>query len=81
MDFAQTLAEYVGGISLDQVPQRDIDVAKLAILDQIGVALAGVGGDPGVKVQALVDRCSASEATVLGTPRKTSTWLAVLCRP
>ncbi len=78
MSFGQTLADYVKSVSLDNVPQRDIDVAKLAILDQIGVALAGVGEDPGVKVQAMVDRCSANEASVLGTPRKTSTWLAAL---
>src|ERR671914_384593 len=78
MAFGQTLAEYVKGIRLDKVPQRDIEVAKLAILDQIGVAMAGVGEDPGVKVQALVDRCTGNEATVLGTPRKTTTWLAAL---
>ncbi len=78
MEFGQTLAEYVRSVTLDQVPQRDIQVAKLALLDQIGVALAGVGEDPGVKVQNMVNRCTASEATVLGTPRKTSTWLAAL---
>jgi 2-methylcitrate dehydratase PrpD len=78
MSFGQTLAEYVAGVTLDKVPQRDIEVAKLALLDQIGVALAGVGEDPGVKVQAMIDRCTASEATVLGNPRKTSTWLAAL---
>lgn len=78
MEFGQTLADYVKQISLNNVPQRDIAVAKLAIMDQIGVALAGVGEDPGVKVHAMVDRCTASEATVLGTPRKTSTWLAAL---
>jgi 2-methylcitrate dehydratase PrpD len=76
VEFGQTLAEYVKGVTLDKVPARDIDVAKLAILDQIGVALAGVGEDPGVKVQRMVDRAAASEATVLGTPRKTTTWLA-----
>jgi 2-methylcitrate dehydratase PrpD len=70
MSFGQTLAEYVTSVTLDKVPQRDIDVAKLALLDQIGVALAGVGEDPGVKVQAMIDRCMASEATVLGNPRK-----------
>lgn len=78
MEFGQTLAEYVKSVTLDKVPQRDIDVAKLALLDQIGVAMAGVGEAPGVKVQAIVDRCTANEATVLGTPRKTSTWLAAL---
>ncbi|MEO7507592.1 MAG: MmgE/PrpD family protein, partial [Pyrinomonadaceae bacterium] len=78
VEFGQTLAEYVKGVTLDNVPTRDIEVAKLAILDQIGVALAGVGEDPGVKVQAMVDRCTANEATVLGTSRKTSTWLAAL---
>jgi 2-methylcitrate dehydratase PrpD len=78
VELGQTLAEYVKSIRLDKVPQRDIEVAKLAILDQVGVALAGIGEDPGVKVQAMVDRCTANEATVLGTPRKTSTWLAAL---
>ena len=78
MEFGQTLAEFVKSVTLDNVPQRDIEVAKLAILDQIGVALAGVGEAPGVKLQALVNRCTADEATVLGTPRKTSTWLAAL---
>ena len=78
MEFGLTLAQYVSNITLDKVPQRDIDVAKLAIMDQIGVALAGVGEDPGVKVQAMVDRCTSNEATVLGNPRKTSTWLAAL---
>jgi 2-methylcitrate dehydratase PrpD len=78
MEFGQTLAEFVKNVTLDKVPERDIQVAKLALLDQIGVALAGVGEDPGVKVQDMVNRCSANEATVLGTPRKTSTWLAAL---
>ena len=78
MEFGQTLAEYVKNINLSNVPQRDINVAKLAIMDQIGVALAGVGEDPGNKVQAMVDRCTSNEATVLGNPRKTSTWLAAL---
>lgn len=78
MEFGQTLAEYVEGVTLDKIPQRDVQIAKLALLDQIGVALAGVGEDPGVKVQNMVDRCTANEATVLGTPRKTSTWLAAL---
>ena len=78
VELGQTLVDYVKGVTLDKVPQRDVEVAKLAILDQIGVALAGVGEDPGVKVQAMVDRCTANEATVLGTPRKTSTWLAAL---
>lgn len=78
VEFGQTLAEYVKRITLDHVPQRDIAVAKLAVLDQIGVALAGVGEAPAVKVQDLVNRCTAHEATVLGTPRKTATWLAAL---
>ena len=78
MEFGQTLAEYVKSVTLDKVPQRDLEVAKLAILDQIGVAMAGVGEDPGVKVQKIVDRCTGNEATVLGTPRKTTTWLAAL---
>src|SRR5688500_4315407 len=78
MELGKTLAEYVKGVSLDRVPQRDIEVAKLAILDQIGVALAGVGEAPGIKVQDIVNRCTANEATVLGTARKTTTWLAAL---
>ena len=78
MEFGATLAQYVTDVSLDRIPPRDVEVAKLAILDQIGVALAGVGEAPGVKVQAMVDRVTGGEATVLGNPRKTSTWLAAL---
>ncbi|RPI45007.1 MAG: MmgE/PrpD family protein, partial [Betaproteobacteria bacterium] len=78
MEFGQTLADYVSGVALDRVPARDVQIAKLALMDQIGVALAGVGEDPGVKVQAMVERCTADEATVLGSPRKTTTWLAAL---
>jgi 2-methylcitrate dehydratase PrpD len=78
MELGQVLADYVKSVTLDRVPRRDVEVAKLGLLDQIGVALAGVGEDPGVKVQDMVNRCTANEATVLGTPRKTSTWLAAL---
>lgn len=78
MQFGQTLVDYVRSITLDRVPSRDLEVARLAIMDQIGVALAGIGEDPGTKVQAMVDRCTASEATILGNPRKTTTWLAAL---
>jgi 2-methylcitrate dehydratase PrpD len=78
MAFGQALADYVKSVTLENVPARDAQVAKLAILDQIGVALAGVGEDPGTKVQAMVDRCTSNEASVLGNPRKTSTWLAAL---
>lgn len=78
MTFGQTLADYVSGITLDEVPSRDLDIARLAIMDQIGVALAGIGEDPGSMVQAMVDRCTANEATILGNPRKTTSWLAAL---
>jgi 2-methylcitrate dehydratase PrpD len=78
MEFGGILADYVRSLTLERVPQRDVQVAKLALMDQIGVALAGVGEDPGVKVQRMVARCSAEEATVLGSPRKTTTWLAAL---
>ena len=76
MEFGQTLAEYVKGVTLDKVPQRDIDVAKLAILDQIGVALAGRRRGAGRQGAEDGGPGTASEATVLGTPRKTTTWLA-----
>jgi len=78
MEFGATLAQYVESVALARVPSRDVEVAKLAILDQIGVALAGVGEAPGEMVQAMIDRVSGDEATVLGRPRKTSTWLAAL---
>ena len=78
MNLGETLADYVRSVTLDKVPQRDVEVAKLAILDQIGVALAGVGEAPGNMVQDMVNRCTSNEATVLGNPRKTSSWLAAL---
>ena len=39
MEFGQTLAEYVKSVTLEKVPQREIAIAKLAILDQIGVMI------------------------------------------
>jgi 2-methylcitrate dehydratase PrpD len=78
MELSKELAEYVSTISLNQVPQRDIDTAKLAILDQVGCAMAGVGEEPGTKVLKLIHRSSAEEASVFGSPRKTTTWLAAL---
>ncbi len=56
MEFGQTLAEYVKSVTLDKVPGRDIEIAKLAILDQIGVALAGVGEDPGLRAAGRAGR-------------------------
>ena len=78
MDFSQQLAAYVEGVCLEQISRQEVRAAKLAILDYLGVALAGVGEGPD---QALWRRIAASrgeEASVIGRPQKTTSWLAAL---
>ena len=78
MDFSQQFAEYVDGLHLDQVSRQEVSAAKLAILDYLGVALAGVGEGPDQALWGRIASCPGEEASVIGRPQKTATWLAAL---
>jgi 2-methylcitrate dehydratase PrpD len=63
------LAAYATAESFDKLPAEAVRAARLAILDTLGVTLAGSVEDTAVRARALIEhRRSAAEATILGTP-------------
>src|SRR5262249_39422317 len=65
----EQLAAYAVAESFERLPTDVVHAARLAILDTLGVALAGSGEDTAVRARALIaHRHSAMEATILGTP-------------
>ena len=54
MEFGLTLAQYVSKIALDKVPQRDIDVAKLAIMEECGFKVTRNPSEMGKLLKALL---------------------------
>jgi 2-methylcitrate dehydratase PrpD len=64
----EQLAAYATAESFDTLPPAAVHAARLAILDTLGVTLAGAVEDTAVRARALVaHRRSAREATILGT--------------
>lgn len=64
----EQLAAYATGESFEKLPADAVHAARLAILDTLGVTLAGSVEDTAVRARALIaHRRSADEATVLGT--------------
>ena len=64
----EQLAAYATGESFGKLPAEAVAAARLAILDTLGVTLAGSVEDTAVRARALIaHRRSAEEATVLGT--------------
>jgi 2-methylcitrate dehydratase PrpD len=78
MELGDTLARYVADVTLSAISSSEVEAAKVAILDQVGVALAGVGEVPERILAGRVARYPATEASILGRPQKTTTWLAAL---
>ena len=65
----EQLAVYAAAESFGRLPADVVAAARLAILDTLGVALAGSLEDTAVRARALIaHRRSAEEATILGTP-------------
>lgn len=65
----EQLAAYATAESFDKLPTATVRAARLAILDTLGVMLAGSGEATAVRARALIaHRRSAEEATVIGTP-------------
>ncbi|MDH3598933.1 MAG: MmgE/PrpD family protein [Candidatus Tectomicrobia bacterium] len=78
MEFSQQFAVYVDGVCLEQISPQEVGAAKLAILDYLGVALAGVGEGPDQALWGRIGCCPGVEASVIGRPQKTASWLAAL---
>jgi 2-methylcitrate dehydratase PrpD len=64
----ERLAAYATAESFERLPAEAVSAARLAILDTLGVTLAGSVEDTAVRARALIaHRRSAEEATILGT--------------
>ena len=64
----EQLAAYATAESFEKLPAAAIGAARLAILDTLGVTLAGSVEDTALRARALIaHRRSAEEATVVGT--------------
>jgi 2-methylcitrate dehydratase PrpD len=73
------IAEYVVGMELSDIPELAIARAKTAILDTIGVTLAGSRLQTGRMMMEYVEQTGATEvATVFASGRKSSPELAAL---
>lgn len=73
------IAEYITGSQLDDIPEKAISRAKTAILDTIGVTLAGSRLDTGrIMTRYVTGADAAGVATVFASPHKSSPELAAL---
>ncbi|MFQ5761626.1 MAG: MmgE/PrpD family protein [Candidatus Bathyarchaeia archaeon] len=78
MHISERLAEFVEGTSFRNLPQTTHDLAKKAVLDFLGVSVAGSTSDWSKIVLGVVRSGGASHATVIGEAEKTSVFNAAL---
>ena len=77
---AEKVSEFVTGNDFDKLPPDVVEAAKAAVLDCVGVALAGSDEDSARICATLARQESrAAEATVIGQGFRTSATLAALC--
>ena len=77
---ADKVSEFTAGNDFDKLPPNVVEAAKTAVLDCVGVALAGLDEDSARICAALARQESrAAEATVIGRGFRTSVTLAALC--
>jgi len=69
----EQLAAYVVTESFEKLPEATVRAARRAILDTLGVTLAGSVEPTAVRVRALIaHRRAPDEATIIGTPLRAS---------
>ncbi|HYE93366.1 MAG TPA: MmgE/PrpD family protein [Terriglobales bacterium] len=68
----ERLARYASGESFAKLPEPAVRAARRAILDTLGVMLAGVGEDTAVRARTLLARRPGTDATVAGTALRAS---------
>jgi 2-methylcitrate dehydratase PrpD len=71
--FTEEIARFITEISYEQLPAAAIDAANMAILDWLGVALAGSQEIPSRIISEYVKDGSKPEAGVIGSGFKTAT--------
>lgn len=80
MNLSERIAEVVAGASYDDLPQETVLSSKMAILDTLGVIIAGSGAGEGVeKVAGLLSELGGHEAcSVVGFDEKSNPVLAAM---
>ena len=79
MTLARQMAERIVALRSDNVPQAALDWSKVAVMDTLGSALAGVGDDAPVKLAEVIGVSAAGgEALVLGGAHRASALDAAL---
>jgi len=75
----EAIASYITTLGFDDLPAAAVENAKLAVLDTIGVTLAGSQTETALQVQAFIAGSGAAGAsTLLGSALRTSPELAAL---
>jgi 2-methylcitrate dehydratase PrpD len=73
------IAAWAVGTAFEQIPEDAVRLAGTAVLDCVGVTLAGSRAEPATRVRELVETLGGEpQAAVLGTAVRTSTLLAAL---
>ena len=67
--YSQTIAKFLCGLKLEEVPQGVVDKAKLVFLDTLGIALASSTMDFGRMVMNVAQKLG-------GVPSQPFDWLA-----
>ena len=77
--YSQTIAKFLGGLKLEDVPQGVVDKAKLVLLDTLGIALASTTMDFGRMVMSVAQQLGgATSSRVIGSALKVAPANAVL---
>lgn len=73
MSVAERLAEYVVGLSFENLPENVINSAKQVLLDTLGCAIGGYDGEPSKIVRSLIEGTGArGKSTIIGSGAKTT---------
>jgi 2-methylcitrate dehydratase PrpD len=69
---AAELADFVSGLTFDDLPDHAVETARRAFVDEVGVALAGVGSDAGTIARETLAATGEGPGRVLGTDQRAS---------
>ncbi len=79
MALARQMAERIVALRADNIPRAALDWSKVAVMDTLGSALAGVADDAPMKLAEVIGvSATGGEALVLGTANRTSALDAAL---
>lgn len=79
-DAANLLARHIANVQFDSIPADVVKVARMEVLDTLGVALAATTLAPGCPelVDLAMEGAGKEESTILGSGGKVPSWMAAL---